>query len=125
MAMIQVWRSRSWMTRPSANGPSSLISTRAVYDFTGPDQHVGRDAGQWNSLEIDCRGTSYQVLHNGIAIVRADAQSFPDLAKRRLKGFLGLQNHSEQVWFRHVRIGPSLQAERKADAAADKAEPQP
>jgi hypothetical protein len=30
------------------------------------------------------------------------------LKGRLTKGYLGLQNHSEEVWFRNVRIGPPL-----------------
>ena len=31
----------------------------------------------------------------------------PELARRRVAGHLGLQNHNEEVYFRHLRIGPS------------------
>ena len=78
--------------------------TGGVYDIAGPTQKVGRDAGVWNSLEISVRGMHYVIVHNGVMIVDADAEEFPDLKVRRLEGFLGLQNHSEQVWYRNVRI---------------------
>ena len=57
-------------------------------------------------MEINCLGTAYRVTHNGIAIVDATEEQFPELKNRLVKGFLGLQNHSEHVWFRNVRIGP-------------------
>ena len=78
----------------------------SVYAIAPSTQHVGREAGQWNSLEIDCRGTRYRVTHNGVVIVDADVDAFPQLAERLTKGYLGLQNHSEEVWFRNLRIGP-------------------
>ena len=56
--------------------------------------------------QIQCRGTSYRITHNGVDVVLADEQTAPELQERRLEGHLGLQNHSEEVWFRHVRIGP-------------------
>ena len=62
--------------------------------------------GEWNTLEINCRGTSYRVTHNGVVIVNATEDEFPELKDRQLRGFLGLQNHSEHVWFRNVRVGP-------------------
>jgi hypothetical protein len=82
--------------------------TGSVYAIAAAEQHVGRDPGQWNALEIDCRGARYKLTHNGITIVDVDAGEFPELANRRLAGFLGLQNHSEEVWYRNIRIGPSL-----------------
>ena len=81
----------------------------SVYAIAPSTQRVGREAGQWNSMEIDCRGTRYRVTLNGVVIVDADADAFPELAERLTKGYLGLQNHSEEVWFRNLRIGPSQQ----------------
>lgn len=78
--------------------------TGGVYDIAPAKKHVGRDAGQWNSLEIDVQGPHYIIVHNGVKIVDADVAEFPDLKGRRLHGFLGLQNHSEEVWYRNVRI---------------------
>ena len=83
--------------------------TGSVYAIAPSKKKVGRAAGQWNSIEIDCRGHQYIVIHNGVEIVRANTKSFPKLSVRKLKGFLGLQNHSEEVWFRNLRIGAPLQ----------------
>lgn len=80
----------------------------SVYAIAPSTQRVGREAGQWNSMEIDCRGTRYRVTLNGVVIVDADADAFPELANRLTNGYLGLQNHSEEVWFRNLRIGPPL-----------------
>lgn len=68
---------------------------------------VIRPTGQWNSLEIDCRGDQYVVIQNGVEIIRASGQSGPELLDRRLAGYIGLQNHSEEVRFRNIRLGPS------------------
>lgn len=81
----------------------------SVYKLAPANPRVSRPAGEWNSLEIDCRGTTYVVYHNGQEVVRATAPPLDVLRERRLAGFLGLQNHSEQVWFRNLRIGPSLE----------------
>lgn len=82
----------------------------SVYAIAPSREHVGRAPGEWNSMEIDCQGNSYVIRHNGTIIVDAAAEEFPMLTGRRLSGFLGLQNHSEEVWFRDIRIGASLQA---------------
>ena len=77
----------------------------SVYAIAAASPHVGLPAGLWNTLEINCRDTCYQVVHNGISVLEADSTSFPQLGDRRLMGFLGLQNHSEPVRFRNLRIG--------------------
>jgi hypothetical protein len=57
-------------------------------------------------MEINCCGTSYRVTHNGVVVVDATAAEIPELGRRFQKGFLGLQNHREEVWFKNLRIGP-------------------
>jgi hypothetical protein len=81
--------------------------TGSLYAIVPADPRVARAAGQWNTLEIQCRGTSYRVTHNGIDVIAADENMAPELRQRRITGHLGLQNHSEEVWFRHLRIGPA------------------
>lgn len=82
--------------------------TGSLYAIAPATTHVGRPPGEWNRLEINCRGTKYHVIHNGVTIVAADETTFPELKGRLTKGFLGLQNHSEEVWYRNLRIGPPL-----------------
>ena len=76
----------------------------SLYAIAAADPRVSRPAGHWNSLEIDCRGAHYRVIHNGRTVVDADPKQYPELNERLLRGYLGLQNHSEEVWFRNIRI---------------------
>ncbi|HEV3137518.1 MAG TPA: DUF1080 domain-containing protein [Pirellulales bacterium] len=78
----------------------------SVYKIAPALEHVSRQAGEWNTLEINCQGTAYRVVHNGMAIVDATEDQYPELKQRLTKGYLGLQNHDEAVWFRNLRIGP-------------------
>ncbi len=80
----------------------------SMYDFVGAEPRVSRAAGEWNTLEINCRGHHYTITHNGLRVVDADAKDVKLLDERRVSGFLGLQNHSEAVWFRNVRIGDAM-----------------
>ncbi len=84
----------------------------SLYAIVPADPRVSRPAGQWNSLEIDCRQTAYRVIHNGVEVIDADADQVPELGRRRTTGYLGLQNHSEEVDFRHLRMGPSTLPEK-------------
>jgi len=82
--------------------------TGSVYAIAPAEKHVGHAAGEWNTIEINALAPDYTVTHNGVVIVTATAEEFPKLAERLEKGYLGLQNHSEEVWFRHLRIGPAF-----------------
>ena len=62
---------------------------------------------RWRSTAAAAR---YRVTHNGVVIVDATEKDFPELKERFAKGYLGLQNHSEEVWFRNLRIGPPQEA---------------
>ena len=81
--------------------------TGSLYAIAPATSHVGKPVGEWNSLEINCQGTKYHVFHNGTQIISADETTFPELKGRLTKGFLGLQNHSEEVWYRNLRVGPA------------------
>lgn len=83
----------------------------SLYKLAAADPRVSRPAGQWNSLEIDCRGHRYLVIHNGLTVVDVRPAQLLDLAQRRHEGFIGLQNHKEYVGFRNIRIGPALQTD--------------
>lgn len=78
----------------------------SIYKVAPATSHVSRPAGEWNTMEINCQGAAYRITHNGLVIVNATAAEFPELARRFKRGYLGLQNHSEEVWFRNLRIGP-------------------
>lgn len=91
----------------------------SLYAIVPATPRVSRAAGQWNVLEIDCRGQSYVVRHNGQVVVQSEGTLVAELKQRRTSGYLGLQNHSEPVQFRHIRIGPSLQPEDASRPISD------
>ena len=80
----------------------------SVYDIAGARRHVSRPPGEWNTLELNCRGHHISVVHNGTLIVEAAPEEYPLLVLRQLRGYLGLQNHGGGVEFRDIRIGPPL-----------------
>lgn len=94
----------------------------SLYAIVPANPRVARPAGQWNSLEIDCRGHHYSVYQNGVRVIHANISDAPQLAERLQQGYLGLQNHSEEVWFRDLRIGGSLAADAPADASTERPE---
>lgn len=81
----------------------------SVYDFVGAKPRNSKPAGQWNTLEINCRGGQVTTAHNGVMVVNMNEETAPGFALRLKKGFLGLQNHSTRVAFKNLRLGPALE----------------
>ena len=77
----------------------------SVYAVSPARKHVGKKAGEWNRMEINCLKDQVTVIHNGIEVVKINAKSVPALSKRALRGYFGLQNHNTKVHFRNIRIG--------------------
>jgi hypothetical protein len=89
----------------------------SIYDFAGAKPHICRPLGEWNSLEINCKGQQITTWHNGLLVANVSAEENPLLALRSTKGFLGLQNHYTTVQLRNIRIGPPVDV-RPADLPA-------
>jgi len=82
----------------------------SVYDIAGAGSRVSKPAGQWNTLEINCLGQTITTSHNGVVIVNVNPEQHPLIMLRKVKGYLGLQNHSSVVKFRKLRIGPAVKS---------------
>jgi hypothetical protein len=78
----------------------------SLYDIAGARPRVSKQAGAWNTLELDCAGAHVTIRHNGVRVVDAQPGGYPLLKLRNRKGFLGLQSHNGVVRFRNLRIGP-------------------
>lgn len=109
--------------------PPNRSSSGSLYDVRAPDKNMSKPAGEWNQVEVTCKGRQVQVAINGekvhdvsmddpalnprpeevARITETDPNKVPGylaapLAKRRQKGHIGLQNHSNPVWFRNIRV---------------------
>lgn len=80
----------------------------SIYDFKGASPHNARPLGEWNSLEINCRGQQITTWHNGVQVAQVTGEQNPLVNLRSLKGFLGLQNHSTVVQFKNIRVGSAV-----------------
>jgi hypothetical protein len=81
----------------------------SIYDLAGAQPRNSRALGEWNSLEINCRGQQITTWHNGACVTNITADETPLLNLRSNTGFLGLQNHSTVVDFRNLRIGAAIE----------------
>lgn len=80
----------------------------SIYDIAGANPRVSRPPGEWNTLEINCKGQRVTTWHNGYLVTDVSDATAPLLGLRSLSGFLGLQNHSTVVKLRDIRIGPAV-----------------
>jgi len=84
----------------------------SVYDAIAPEIQVPAPANQWNAIEVLLDGRRVRTILNGTRLYDArldDASKDVNsdkrpLSTRRLTGFIGLQEHSTAVEFRHVRL---------------------
>ena len=83
---------------------TGVKATAAIYDSVGPSRNTSKPLGQWNALEITCIGRRVAVRHNGVTVVDANLDAYPELRERLPRGYIGLQNHGTPVAFRHIAI---------------------
>ena len=79
-----------------------IHQTGAVYGFAAPSfskQIASKEAGQWNTFEINVVDQSYTVILNNILITEF-------IGNRLLQGYIGLQNHDSKskISFRNISI---------------------
>ncbi len=82
----------------------SLTSTGALYNAVAPEANAARAAGEWNELEIVCRGPRIRVTLNGRVVQDVDQSEAAAIRDRKRAGYLMLQNHGGAIEFRDLRL---------------------
>jgi hypothetical protein len=91
---------------PNKNGSG------AIYDVVTPMFNMARPAGEWNSYDITCRGTSMVVVVNGWKVLDVDLSKLTmpvgkfdtPLATLPPKGHILIQNHGGEAWYKNVVV---------------------
>jgi len=102
-------------TRPSTTGYElqllddhgrrpSRYSSGSLYRYLAPKTNAIKPAGEWNSVEIECRGPRIKVTLNEQLIQDIDQSRIDVIAKKPLSGYFSLQNHNSPVMFRNIRL---------------------
>lgn len=93
--------------------------TGALYDLSPATKNAMRLAGEWNQVEITCRGGVIDVELNGEHVNHADLDQFtepnrrPDGSEHKFdvayrdhprQGYIGLQDHGADCWFKNIRL---------------------
>ena len=75
---------------------------------------MSKPAGQWNTMEVTCKGTDIIIVVNGFKVVDVDFATLTEplgkfktpYCKLPLKGYFGLQSHGKEIAFKNIRIKP-------------------
>jgi len=94
--------------------PPNKNSCGAIYDITTPMYNMSFPAGQWNSYDITVQGSTVQVVMNGWLIIHTFLDKMTEplgkfpvaYATLPKEGYLLLQDHGGEVWYRNIRIKP-------------------
>lgn len=104
---------------PDAKANPKYHQAGALYDLVQPSSDVCKPAGEWNKcvLKIDHKSNKGRVKLNGTVIVEFDVHGEKwdaMVAKSKFKnwkgfgkyhtGHIGLQDHSDKVWYRNIKI---------------------
>ena len=109
----------------NARHPDAKLGTNgnrqagSLYDLIPADPQNFKGAGEWNQAEIIVKDKHVQHIQNGVVVVEYDygtqmwdalvaRSKFPELnpdwAKLQDEGYIDLQDHGNNVWYRNIKI---------------------
>lgn len=95
--------------------------TGAIYDLVKPSKNAMKPAGEWNKMAVTCDRNKITVELNGEVVTQMDLDQWPEKNKRPdgsdhkfdvafkehpRKGYLGLQDHGQDCWYRNIKLKP-------------------
>ncbi len=98
---------------------ASFYDTGAIYDLVKPTVNAMKPAGEWNHIQITSNRNVIEVELNGKRVSRIDLDTWTEKNKRPdgsphkfdtafkhhpRKGYIGLQDHGSNCWFRHIKV---------------------
>ena len=103
--------------------------TGALYDLVRPTKNAMKPAGQWNRIVLTCRGSRVTVDVNGERVTATDLNRWtepgrrPDGSRHKFsgiayknhprKGYIGLQDHGSDCWYRNIKLRPLKTADAR------------
>ncbi len=102
--------------------------TGAIYDLVKPTKQTAKPAGEWNHIVLTCYKNIIAVELNGEKVARMDLDEWtkpmrrPDGSRHKFrtawkdhprKGYIGLQDHGSNCWFKNIKLKPLDKRERK------------
>ncbi|MCY2934302.1 MAG: DUF1080 domain-containing protein [Planctomycetota bacterium] len=96
-------------------------TTGAIYDLVPTQINAMKPVGEWNHIEITSNGSLIQVVVNGKLVSKIDLDQWKEVNKRPdgsahkfdiayknhpRKGYIGLQDHGSNCWYRNIKLKP-------------------
>jgi hypothetical protein len=100
---------------------AGLHDSGAIYDLVAPKRNAQKPIGEWNRMVIRCEKNIIEVTLNGQQVTRMDLDEFTEKNKRPdgtrhkfdiaykdhpRKGYIGLQDHGADIWFKNIKLLP-------------------
>ena len=79
-------------------------SSGSLYRYVPALKSAIKKAGEWNRLEIICKGPRIRVTLNGETVQDFEQSSNAATSHKPLDGYLSLQNHGGDATFRNIRL---------------------
>ena len=86
----------------------------AIYGVEPPRKNALKAIGEWNAYEISYHESRLTVRLNGELIHDIETEKHAALRDRLQCGYIGLQNHGDDVRFRNVWLRPGPSSEKRA-----------
>jgi alpha-3'-ketoglucosidase len=98
---------------------AGYVDTGAFYDLAKPKKNAMKAIGEWNHIVITSDHSKMSVVLNGEAVSQIDLDEFREPNKRPdgtphkfdvaykdhpRKGYIGLQDHGSDCWFRDIKL---------------------
>jgi hypothetical protein len=83
--------------------PITRHSTMAIYGNLQPLARADRSQ-DWNHVVVKAEGYLISAWVNGVLVQHANTANLPELRRRNLKGWIGLQDHGARTEFRDLSV---------------------
>jgi 3-keto-disaccharide hydrolase len=91
----------------------------SIYDLVAPSKNATHGPGNWDRVDIRCKGPSIAVTVNGEKVASMNCDEWTKPGKRLdgtankyekavkdfpRKGYIGLQDHGYNVWYKNIKL---------------------
>jgi hypothetical protein len=103
----------------SGDEKPDIHSFGSIYDLVAPSKNATHGPGNWNAINLRCEGPKIAVTVNGEKVASINCNEWTEPGKRPdgsahkfqkalkdfpRKGYIGLQDHGYNVWFKNIKL---------------------
>jgi hypothetical protein len=76
----------------------------SLYRYLAPKVNATKPAGEWNVIEVECRGPHIRITLNDQVIHDLDQSKHEGLKNKPLVGYFCVQTHGKPIEYRNLRV---------------------